>query len=66
MWQRLLFCVIHYCIFDSVSHILCIYINRKDSPIAYLGIKRRDGPFLNGFTVQLITHGLQKGSLWNT
>lgn len=39
---------------------------RKSFLIAFPGIKFGGGVFLNGSTVQLITHGSLKGSLWNT
>lgn len=39
---------------------------RKSFLVAFPGIKYGDGVHLSGSIVQLITHGLPKGSLWNT
>ena len=45
---------------------ICIFIHREDYPIFYHGIQHGDGVLWNGFIVQLITHGLLKGSLLST
>lgn len=61
----LLFTIVSW-IFEFFSIFTFGLSYRKHSLITYLTLKHGDGVLLSGFIVQLITHGLQKVSLWST